>query len=129
VRFEPALEGAQAEAVRALPYSEATFAVIEAEAPFWESDGLPLAMWTDGLISLLYPVPSESGGPRQLLAYINGNSDRKLRRTPPSEASSILERELRERYALRRCNRGPTTRAHAGHMRSSLQGRFVPSGR
>jgi monoamine oxidase len=94
VHFEPALESAQAEAVRSLPYSEATFAVIEVRAPFWESDGLPTAMWTDSLISLLYPAPAESGASRQLLAFVNGAADRQLRRVPAPEANAFLEHEL-----------------------------------
>lgn len=94
LRFEPKLDGSQAAAVRTLPYSEATFAIVEATVPFWESDGLPAAMWTDGLIGLLYPLPREAAPPRQLLAFINGAADRRLRRVPAHEAAAQLEREL-----------------------------------
>lgn len=94
LRFDPKLDGPQAAAVRELPYSEATFAIVEATAPFWESDGLPAAMWTDGLINLMYPLPADAGPPRQMLAFINGAADRQLRRIAAPEAARHLEREL-----------------------------------
>lgn len=94
VRFEPALVSRQAEAVRTLPYSEATFAVVDVTAPFWEHDGLPAALWSDGLIGLLFPVPTESGPPGQFLAFLNGAADRQLRGVPAQDAATHLEREL-----------------------------------
>lgn len=109
LRFEPQLDGPQAEAVRELPYSEATFAVVEATASFWESDGLPAAMWTDGLIGLLYPLPTDAGAPRQLLAFLNGAADRRLRRIPASDAPAHLEREL---HRLRPASAGKVRVTH-----------------
>lgn len=47
VTVRPALNGAQAMAVRTLPYQPISLAFLTASEPFWQEDGLPPSMWTD----------------------------------------------------------------------------------
>jgi monoamine oxidase len=56
VRFAPALAGAQGQAVKTLPHQMITQVALEARKPFWESDGLPPAMWTDSPIGRVFPI-------------------------------------------------------------------------
>lgn len=50
IAIEPGLTGAQARAVSTLPYQAISIAFLTVSAPYWEKDGLPPTMWTDGLL-------------------------------------------------------------------------------
>ena len=54
VTITPALGGAQAQAVREMPYANNSqlFFRLKGE-PYWEKDGLPASMWSDGPLSLV----------------------------------------------------------------------------
>lgn len=109
LRLDLPLSGPQSRAVRHLPYSEATCAILSLTAPFWESDGLPAAMWTDGLIELLLVLPTDDGKPRQLLAFLNGAADRRLRRIRSRNVHRYLEEEL---HRLRPASEGKVRVTH-----------------
>lgn len=48
VHLTPALTGAQAKAVMTLNYQPLSIAFLTVKQPYWEADGLPVSMWTDG---------------------------------------------------------------------------------
>lgn len=48
VAIEPGLSGPQAEAVASLPYQPISIAFLTVREPFWEKDGLPPSIWSDG---------------------------------------------------------------------------------
>lgn len=50
VSIRPGLAGAQLEALRSLRYMRNTLVFLVPQKPFWDSDGLPPSMWTDGLL-------------------------------------------------------------------------------
>jgi len=56
VRFEPALVGTQDQAVKTLSHQMITQVALEVRKPFWESDGLPPAMWTDSPIGRVFAI-------------------------------------------------------------------------
>ena len=56
VRFEPGLAGAQGQAVKTLPHQMITQIALDVRKPFWESDGLPPAMWTDSPIGRVFAI-------------------------------------------------------------------------
>jgi monoamine oxidase len=56
--------------------------------PFWESDGLPANMWTDGPLEFFAHTPSRTDPRGVLRAYINGRGVERL--------NALSERELRE---------------------------------
>jgi monoamine oxidase len=94
IAIAPALTGAQADAIRSLPYSEASYVVFEVNAPFWESDGFAPTMWTDSALELIVAWPAEDGVTRHLLSFINGTGERALRRMSPPEQLDFATREL-----------------------------------
>lgn len=67
INFEPGFTGAQAKAVTTLPYQAISIAFLTVSAPYWEKDGLPPTMWTDGLLGQVLaqrygPTPDEVTG-------------------------------------------------------------------
>ncbi|OYY72569.1 MAG: hypothetical protein B7Y47_02175 [Sphingomonas sp. 28-63-12] len=50
ISIEPGLTGAQAMAVNTLAYQPLSLAFLTVKEPYWEKDGLPVSMWTDGPI-------------------------------------------------------------------------------
>jgi len=56
VRFDPGLGGTQGQAVKMLPHQMITQIALEARKPFWESDGLPPAMWTDSPVGRVFAI-------------------------------------------------------------------------
>ncbi|HEX7873086.1 MAG TPA: FAD-dependent oxidoreductase [Sphingobium sp.] len=48
VAVRPALTALQAQAVMTLPYQPLSIAFLTVKEPYWEKDGLPVSMWTDG---------------------------------------------------------------------------------
>jgi len=57
IDLHPSLDGAQARAVKTLPYQPIHQLALEVAQPFWEADGLEASMWTDspiGRVSAIY---------------------------------------------------------------------------
>ena len=44
------------QAVALLPYAPATLVFLEIRAPFWEVDGLPATIWSDGPLERVFVV-------------------------------------------------------------------------
>ena len=55
LRIDPVLTGVQEQAVKSMSYSLCTQIHMTAKRPFWEDDGLPPYMWTDGLVGTVSP--------------------------------------------------------------------------
>lgn len=55
VSIEPGLPALQAKAVAEVRYQPISIAFLTATDPFWEEDGLPLGMWSDGFNSSVIP--------------------------------------------------------------------------
>jgi monoamine oxidase len=85
----PALPPLQAEAVRAIPYDQMTCAYFAVRAPFWEVDGLPAGLWSNGSLGrmLLYP----NGGSPYLWVNI---SDDRYRATPDAEVLARVQADF-----------------------------------
>ena len=56
VRFDPVLTGAQEQAVKTMSYLPVTQVHLVPKRPFWEDDGLPPHMWTDGPAGFIMPI-------------------------------------------------------------------------
>jgi monoamine oxidase len=82
--IEPALPPLQAEAVRSIPYDHMTSVYFSVREPFWEVDGLPAGLWSDGPLGrmLLYTDPDHP------YLWVNISDDR-FRSTPDAE---VLQR-------------------------------------
>jgi monoamine oxidase len=51
--ISPALRGAQADAVRRMPYSNQSQVWMQVLRPYWDDDGLDASIWSDGLFTLI----------------------------------------------------------------------------
>ena len=78
VAMEPALPAGFAAAVRELPYNAITQVKLGFRSRFWEDDGLPVNLVSDGLIERVMAVPDHDGELRTLNVWINGLEARAL---------------------------------------------------
>lgn len=87
--LEPALPALQAEAVRSIPYDQMTCAYFAVREPFWEVDGLPAGLWSNGSLGrmLLYP---NDGSP---YLWVNISDDR-YRATPAAEVLARIQADF-----------------------------------
>jgi len=96
VRFEPALQGAQARAVKTLPHQMATQMAVVARKPFWDGDGTPPSMWTDSQIGRVFAI-RRSGADDEvvsLLVTAYGHKASFLDRLGPEGAARYAIAEL-----------------------------------
>jgi len=94
VAIDPAPPPLQAEAIRSLGYTPITTAEAAFTEPFWEADGLPPALWSDGLVERVIPVPGFDGTLHTLGLWINGRGAERLARLGadgPAALTAALE--------------------------------------
>ncbi len=71
VKFTKGLTKLHYEAIRKLPYTKITQLHVAAKEPFWETDGLPMNMWTDGAFGRVF-LNKGHNGQQGLLSWVNG---------------------------------------------------------
>lgn len=69
--IRPAPAGLLAEAISTMPYTQIIQLHLAPESPFWEQDGLPPVMWTDGPLERIFATKSD-GSLAAFNAWING---------------------------------------------------------
>jgi monoamine oxidase len=117
--FEPRLTGVQWEAVETLPYY-ATFQIhYEFKRRFWEDDGLPPSIWTDGPIGRINLLYEESGEPACYLVYVNGLQAQYLDTLTAEAADRFVQKELAR---IRPASRG---QLKALRIHSNQNDRFI----
>lgn len=87
--------GAQAEAIANLPYTQIIQVHFETDRPFWETDGLPAAMWTDGPMERIFATRDEATG--EIVgfnAWINGDGATTLSALSDEAIAARLKTEL-----------------------------------
>jgi monoamine oxidase len=92
VRFDPGLGGAQAEAVNTMPYGTCWHAFLSVKGKFWETDGMPAGMWSDGLIGRASPM-REGQNVIGLYAFLTGKQAMQLNRLPMEAAKAAYVAE------------------------------------
>lgn len=91
--LSPAPSGLQAEAIAGLPYTQILQLHLAPEAPFWERDGLPPAMWTDGPLERIFATKSG----RETVAFnawINGENAQTLALKDDAALEKIAQDEF-----------------------------------
>jgi monoamine oxidase len=74
IAVEAPLSGVQREAIAGLPYTKIMHLYLEAQNRFWEADGLPIDMVTDGPLERVFGPRDDAGAPTGIiLAWINGD--------------------------------------------------------
>lgn len=111
--IDPAPQGAQAAAITGLPQTQILQLHLEPEDAFWERDGLPASMWSDGPLERVFATKDrESDNIVGLLSWINGTraievasaSDEELERLAQEEIARLRpasEGKVRLRKAVR----------------------------
>ena len=109
LRIEPVLTGIQEQAVKTMDYALSTQVHITAKRPFWEDDGLPPSMWTDGPAGMVSPSRNEEGEIVSLAARASGFMARYLDRLGPEAAKAAVIQYLEE---IRPAAKGQLTALH-----------------
>jgi monoamine oxidase len=89
-----ALPPQQRAAWRAQRSDQSVQICFEFREPFWEKDGLPPNMWTDGPIEFFAHTPSRTNPNGVLRAYVNGKAIAPLNRMTPAELGRKALAEL-----------------------------------
>lgn len=95
IAFSPALPATQTNALAALTYTPTTLVFIDTE-PFWETDGLPAHMWTDGPLERWFPrIDRETGAIVGFKIWLNGSGATTADGLTDNELKSLVGNELK----------------------------------
>lgn len=96
VAIDAPLAPLQREAIAGLPYTQILQLHISVDLPFWERDGMPAEMWTDGPLERLFVgrdrVTKQPNG--SLLSWINGAGAAALAGKSDAELEALVRREI-----------------------------------
>ncbi|MEM7728773.1 MAG: FAD-dependent oxidoreductase [Pseudomonadota bacterium] len=103
IRFDPVLPAEKNHIVQEMGYTKAFQAHFVPTRPFWEDDGLPADIWTDGpagrFAALRY---GDTDAPTTFLSFVNGAQGERLERMGPDRAvETILDYLARIRPSTR----------------------------
>ncbi len=73
VAIDAPLDPLQREAIASLPYTRVSQIYLAPTKAFWEDDGLPPTMWTDGPLERIFFSPGRDGGAEYFTCWINGD--------------------------------------------------------
>jgi len=98
IYVDPAIPGLQGEAIKRVVYCPCTQIHMIAKRPFWNDDGLPAYMWTDGVAGFVVPnrVPHNPEEVLSLTAWGRGFLARYLDSIGPTAASAAVIRAIEE---------------------------------
>ncbi len=93
ISFDPGLVGTQAEAVNTMPYGTCWHAFLSIKGKFWESDNMPIGMWSDSTVGRLSPM-REGQNIVGLYAFLTGKQAMRLNRVSLDVASKMYVDDL-----------------------------------
>jgi monoamine oxidase len=98
VAIEPGFTGVQERALQTVAWAPCTQTHIIAKKPFWQDDGLPPFMWTDGPAGFVVPnrVPEDPETVTSLTSWGRGYLARYLDRIGPEAASAEIVKAIEE---------------------------------
>jgi monoamine oxidase len=95
VALDPAPTGPQRDAIADLPMTQILQLHLEARTPFWETDGLPAAMWTDGPLERIFATRDRADGSVVAFnAWVNGAHASELDKLDDSALESLAQQEF-----------------------------------
>lgn len=95
IDLSPAPPSLQRAAIDALPYTQIAHLHLAPETPFWDADGLPVDMWTDGPLERVFATRDDDGAIVGLLAWINGDPARVAAAQDDAALEALAQAELR----------------------------------
>jgi monoamine oxidase len=132
IQVEPALPAEQLAAVNSIPYGQALSVFFALKEPFWETDGLPPATWSDGGLGRVFCFSSDSGD--YLWMYKTGAAATPYLQMPDAELMARAAAELKqarpasegrvEPTAVVNWNAHPWTRGHNAYRAPGDTRRF-----
>ena len=84
----------QRQAWRGVRYNQLVQVFMNVSTPFWERDGVPASMWSDGPIENVFHIPTRSEANGVLQAYINGAATERFTRMSPDAIGDFVVTEL-----------------------------------
>lgn len=103
MKLSPALPALQAAAVAQIPYGHHIEVFFDITAPYWEADGLPRSIWTDGPLGMVMNLPGDTPA-GYLWLPISGQASLALQKLPNDEVLKRVTAELeRVRPSMRGC--------------------------
>ena len=84
----------QRESWEAQRYSETVQIFFKFRTPYWETDGLPASMWTDGRIQFVAHIPSRVDAQGILVAFCHGRAMDSLNRLTPTALGKLAIEEI-----------------------------------
>lgn len=111
VQIEPGLPELQAKAVAEVRYQPISIAMLTPKAPFWEEDGLPIGMWSDGFACNVIPqlFGEKEGEVTGLMVQARGNKALEWDRLGARES---LARVVAQMESLRPAAKGKLEARH-----------------
>jgi monoamine oxidase len=94
IPIDGAVPAEQREAWRRQRSDQSIQICFDVAQPFWDKDGLPANMWTDGPMEFVAHTPSRTEPNGVLRAYINGEGVAKLNRMDPAQLGAHAVAEL-----------------------------------
>lgn len=97
VSVEPGFQGRQLEAVSSLGYTPVFQVHFVPTKKYWESDGLPPSMWTDGVAGRFMALKNDPQEPDKVtscLAFVNGTAANYLDKLSADQAVDAVLRSL-----------------------------------
>ena len=95
VKFTKGLPDLYNQAIQTLPYTQITQLHVAVKEPFWETDGLPPTIWTDGLFGRIF-VNKGPNGQAGLLAWSNGTDAMALDAQTDQQVVSAFLAEMKK---------------------------------
>lgn len=136
IRFSKGLTSLHLEAVRTLPYTQITQLHVAAKTPFWENDGLPMNMWTDGAFGRIF-LNKGQNGQEGLLSWTNGQEAIALDKLSEKEVIAAFLKEMKtlrpasegqiEVLKLNSWGNNPLARGAYYHLAPNQASQFFPA--
>ena len=103
VHLDAPLSAAQRAAIDTMAYTDLIMGFLSPRRRFWEDDGLPPALWTNGAMQQVLYAPSHVDEIGNLIVYVRGAGAQAIRRMGPTAAKAFFVEELAR---LRPASRG-----------------------
>jgi monoamine oxidase len=94
LRITGAVPDLQRAAWKAQRYSETVQIFLKFKTPFWEQDGLPASMWTDGAVQFIAHIPSRVDPRGILVTFCHGRAMDSLNRLTPAALGRKVVAEI-----------------------------------
>lgn len=84
----------QASAIAGQPYTRITQLHLTADSRYWEADGLPAWLWSDGPTERLFDYGGSNDGVLNQVVWLNGEAADRIDRLSPADASTLVLAQL-----------------------------------